>query len=66
MTLKDRLVDPIHFFNSEAVPILTLKELEKRNADLENQVLRLTRMLKAQVEKNKLSEPAADTPKLNS
>ena len=45
----------VHFFNSEGVPLLNLKHLLARNALLEHQVARLTRMLLAQVERNKIT-----------
>jgi hypothetical protein len=47
-----RLVDPVHFFNSEGTPVLTLKYLLDRNEALEDEVQRLTRLLRAQIERN--------------
>lgn len=63
--MTKRLVDPVHFFNSEGVPVLQLKHLLKHNALLEHQVQRLTRMLRAQVERNKLTAESAVQPILH-
>ena len=62
---KDRRVDPIHFFNSEAVLVLNLQHPLKRNALLEHQVERLMRMLRAQVERNKITAENTIPPALH-
>jgi hypothetical protein len=56
----------VHFFNSEGVPVLTIKHLTDQNTLLRSQVDRLTRMLRAQVERNRATAVAVTTQKLHS
>lgn len=61
MTLRtQRLVDPVHFFNSEGTPVLTLKYLLDRNDQLEKEVERLMRLLRAQIARNGAVEETID------
>ena len=64
MTAKmNRLVDPVHFFNSEGVPVLTLKHLLATNEKLEAELELTKRMLRAQVERNRAIGAEIETPK---
>jgi len=58
MTQKStRLRDPVHFFNHEGTPILTIQHLMEQNAKLEADNARLLRLLKAQVAHNRAGDP---------
>lgn len=57
-----RLVDPVHFFNSEGTPVLTLKCLLEANEKLEADVERLTRLLRARIERDKAMGVESDSP----
>lgn len=62
MTVKEpRLVDPVHFFNAEGVSLLSLKHLMKVNESLEKDNERLLRLLRAQVERNRVGSSETET-----
>jgi hypothetical protein len=60
--MSNRLVDPVHFFNHEGVAVLTLKHLAAENEKLSNEIERLTRLLRAQIERNRATEDKTDIP----
>jgi hypothetical protein len=51
--MKKRLVDPVHFFNSDGTSHLSVKHLLNKITILEAQNERLMRMLRARVERDR-------------
>lgn len=60
-----KLVDPVHFFNTEGTPVLTLKHLLELNDKLENEVERLTRLLRTRIERDRAMGVSADSSSEN-
>jgi hypothetical protein len=59
--MKERLVDPVHFFDAKGNSMLSYNLLVERNRILESQNQRLTALLRKQIERNKAYQAAAST-----